>query len=99
MAAHEIKFIKSGKLLTVEEGDSIVTSANNQGMDLPFSCMQGMCTTCMAKLVEGEIEYIEAPDKDALNAEDISNMNSCSSVCLVRRFLIKTLAINTHIAR
>ncbi len=73
MAAHEIKVIKSGKLLTVEEGDSIVTSANNQGMDLPFSCMQGMCTTCMAKLVEGEIEYIEAPDKDALNAEDISN--------------------------
>ena len=43
MAAHEIKFIKSGKLLTVEEGDSIVTSANNQGMALPFSCMQGMC--------------------------------------------------------
>ena len=60
-------------MITVEEGDSIVTSANNQGMDLPFSCMQGMCTTCMAKLVEGEIEYIEAPDKDALNAEDISN--------------------------
>ena len=33
--------------------------------------MQGMCTTCIATLLSGEIEYIEEPDPDTLTEGDI----------------------------
>jgi ferredoxin len=35
--------------------------------------MQGMCTTCIAKIIEGRIRYIEEPDLDTLTKEDIDN--------------------------
>lgn len=36
--------------------NSILDAALAQGADLPFACKGGVCTTCKAKLVEGNIE-------------------------------------------
>ncbi|MDO6433592.1 1,2-phenylacetyl-CoA epoxidase subunit PaaE [Flavitalea sp. BT771] len=38
------------------EGDSVLDAALLQGADLPFACKGGVCCTCRAKLVEGEVE-------------------------------------------
>jgi len=38
----------------VAEGESILDAALRAGMDLPFACKGGMCSTCRARLVEGE---------------------------------------------
>ena len=38
------------------EGQSILDAALKQGADLPYACKGGVCTTCKAKLVEGEVE-------------------------------------------
>lgn len=37
-------------------GQSILDAALNEGADLPFACKGGVCTTCRARLVEGEVE-------------------------------------------
>jgi ring-1,2-phenylacetyl-CoA epoxidase subunit PaaE len=37
-------------------GNSILNAALSTGADLPFACKKGVCCTCKAKLLEGEVE-------------------------------------------
>lgn len=38
------------------DNDCILDAALKQGADLPFACKGGVCCTCKAKLLEGEVE-------------------------------------------
>jgi ring-1,2-phenylacetyl-CoA epoxidase subunit PaaE len=40
----------------VADGEAILDAALRAGMDLPFACKGGMCSTCRAKLIEGEAQ-------------------------------------------
>ncbi|HET9746514.1 MAG TPA: 1,2-phenylacetyl-CoA epoxidase subunit PaaE [Chitinophagaceae bacterium] len=42
--------------LSLNSDTTILDAALKQGADLPFACKGGMCCTCKAKLVEGEVE-------------------------------------------
>ncbi len=48
-------------------GDSILDAALRRGADLPFACKGGVCCTCRARLLEGEVEmdlnYALEPDE------------------------------------
>ncbi len=50
-------------------GDSILDAALEQKLDLPYACKGGVCCTCRAKLVEGEVDmdtnYALEPDEVA----------------------------------
>ena len=39
-----------------KNGDAILDAALKNGADLPYACKGGVCCTCRAKLVEGEVE-------------------------------------------
>jgi ring-1,2-phenylacetyl-CoA epoxidase subunit PaaE len=49
----------------VADGEAILDAALRAGIDLPFACKGGMCSTCRAKLVEGaapmELNYSLEP--------------------------------------
>ena len=42
--------------LSLNNDITILDAALKQGADLPFACKGGMCCTCKAKLIEGEVE-------------------------------------------
>jgi ring-1,2-phenylacetyl-CoA epoxidase subunit PaaE len=53
-----IEIIRDGMSRTVEfrQGDpSILEAARRAGMEMPFSCTSGVCSTCRARLLSGEV--------------------------------------------
>ena len=38
------------------DGENLLDAGIDNGVDLPFSCKGGVCATCKAKLIEGEVE-------------------------------------------
>jgi ferredoxin len=52
----------SGTTHTLQVPDSryILQSAETQGVELPFSCRNGACTTCAVRVLSGEIYQPEA---------------------------------------
>lgn len=42
--------------VTLEDGETILDAANRIGIDPPFSCQSGVCTTCKCKVMSGTVE-------------------------------------------
>jgi ring-1,2-phenylacetyl-CoA epoxidase subunit PaaE len=42
--------------IPIKKGQTILDAAQEMGADLPFACKGGVCCTCRAKLMEGDIE-------------------------------------------
>tara|TARA_Y100001968_G_scaffold297873_1_gene307313 strand:- start:186 stop:485 length:300 start_codon:yes stop_codon:yes gene_type:complete len=73
MKSFKITFINelSGlkEVIEITDDKYILDSARDQNIDLPFSCMAGSCSTCVAKLEKGEVDQQDQSflDDDQLN--------------------------------
>ncbi len=56
----EIQHQGATHTLTVPADQTILAAALDAGLDLPSSCTAGVCTTCAAQLLAGEVSQDEA---------------------------------------
>ena len=69
----EVSILSDGREYAFElstDGENILDAGLRNGVDLPFSCKGGVCATCKARLLEGEVEM---DLNQALRPEEIKN--------------------------
>ena len=64
----QIQLDGNSQSIEVEERDTVLNAALDNGIDAPYACMVGACTTCKAKLVKGQIEM---DDQTALLPKEV----------------------------
>ncbi|WP_213956662.1 MULTISPECIES: PDR/VanB family oxidoreductase [unclassified Variovorax] len=55
--AFELRLARSGTAMVVPRGVSILEMLQRHGSDVPTSCEQGICGTCMTTVLDGEVEH------------------------------------------
>ncbi|MFB6178397.1 MAG: 2Fe-2S iron-sulfur cluster-binding protein [Halorientalis sp.] len=70
--AHEVELVHDGETisLSVPDDEYILDAAEDEGLELPYSCRQGQCTSCVGKVQEGEIDQSEGTALDPMQRDD-----------------------------
>lgn len=55
--------------LVIKKDEHVLDQVLDRGLDAPYSCMGGVCTTCRAKVMSGEVKMVDAY---ALDADEIA---------------------------
>jgi ferredoxin len=62
MATYRVTFVTEGREVQTEVGEDeyLLDAAVRAGLDLPYMCLQGWCTTCAGRVLEGKVDQGEA---------------------------------------
>ena len=63
-----IKIASTGQIILVPVNKGILDVLFENGIEHPFDCGEGMCSTCVTTYLEGEVEH-----RDLLNPDEIDH--------------------------
>jgi len=75
--AFEVVAAASGKTVQVQEGQSIVAALKTIGIQVPVSCQEGVCGTCVCTVLEGECDHRDV----YLTAEEKTDNDQIMTCC------------------
>ena len=75
----EVHLAKRNLTLTVPPDQSILKVLQDAGVDVPFSCSEGICGTCLTKVKEGEPDHW-----DMYLTPQEQEKGDCIMVCISR---------------
>jgi vanillate O-demethylase ferredoxin subunit len=74
----EVQLASSGRCLQVPAHRSVAQVLLEAGIDIPLSCEQGICGTCITRVLEGEPEHRDMFLTDAERARNDQFTPCCS---------------------
>jgi vanillate monooxygenase ferredoxin subunit len=77
-AAFDVKIASTGKTCTVPVGESVVQALAKQGIEILTSCEQGVCGTCITRVLEGEPDHRDLYFTDEEKARNDQFTPCCS---------------------
>lgn len=51
--AFDVRLASSGKVVTVPAGQTVIKALLDAGVEVPYSCEEGVCGTCLTRVLEG----------------------------------------------
>ena len=73
--SHQVTVLPSGLSFQVEANETILEAALRQGIDFPFRCKQGVCTSCVCRLRSGSVSYL--PPDPLSDLDKAQNFTYC----------------------
>ena len=86
-SSFEVLLANSGRTLVVGAGVSLLESLRGAGVDMPSSCEQGVCGTCMVTVLEGELDHQDVYFSDSERAAG-DKLLSCVSRAKSKRIVL-----------
>ncbi len=74
----EVRIASTGKTYAIAADVSVVEALRSQGIDILTSCEQGVCGTCLTRVLEGEVEHRDMYLTDEEKASNEQFMPCCS---------------------
>lgn len=74
----DIVVASSGRVIRVQEGVTVVEALRQHGVDVPVSCEQGVCGTCVTRVIDGIPDHRDFYMTDAEHARNDQFTPCCS---------------------
>ncbi|MEP7283899.1 MAG: PDR/VanB family oxidoreductase [Rubrivivax sp.] len=85
-AGFEVQLASSGRVVAVPKGRSVVQALADVGVIVPTSCEQGVCGTCLTRVLDGECEHKDlylTPEEQAAHDQFLPCCSRARSARLV----------------
>lgn len=57
--SYQVNLVPSGNGFTVEDDENVLSAGLAAGIQLPYSCRRGTCSTCRCRILSGKVDYGE----------------------------------------
>src|SRR5436853_7038442 len=74
----DVRIASTGKVYRIAKEQTVVAGLAQQGIEIPTSCAQGVCGTCLTRVLDGEPDHRDMYQTEAERARNDQFTPCCS---------------------